>query len=76
MICEIVTSEARVWRFPTALVNCPSGKRMTGGGGQCTSDIGWTWVTTNRPENDNTWRVACDTSQNIYVTAQAYAVCI
>lgn len=48
---------------------------MTGGGGECLSDTGFIWVKANRPENDNTWRVICDTSKDQYATAHAYVIC-
>lgn len=79
MKCEIVGGEAVAWRWPSALANCPSGKKMTGGGGRCISlepaGVGDVRLTNNVPENDNTWRVSCDTGAQQNVRAEAFAVC-
>lgn len=80
MYCEIVRGEASAFRWPSALANCPSGKRMTGGGGKCIAlgapGVGDVRLTANAPENDNTWRVNCDTGAYQNVRAEAFAVCI
>lgn len=53
---------------------------MTGGGGSCTSlgapGVGDVRLTANIPENDNAWRVNCDTAQYQNVKAEAFVVCI
>lgn len=71
--------EASAWRWPTAYANCPSGKKMTGGGGKCTSlgaaGVGDCRLVNNFPLNDNTWQVSCDTAANQNVKAEAFAVC-
>ncbi|TLX38751.1 hypothetical protein FFA33_10125, partial [Salmonella enterica subsp. enterica serovar Newport] len=32
---QIATAQATGWRFPGATATCPTGKRVTGGGGIC-----------------------------------------
>lgn len=53
---------------------------MTGGGGKCIAlgapGVGDVRLTANAPENDNTWRVNCDTGAYQNVRAEAFAVCI
>lgn len=68
---------ATAYRQPVATVSCPSGKRMTGGGGGCKSltDMGWTLLVSSYPSSENEWRVQCNTPVNQNVLAEAYAVC-
>ncbi|KAJ6637703.1 Band 4.1-like protein 5 [Pseudolycoriella hygida] len=76
-MCEIVRSYSLGFRWPSSVVSCPGGKRMTGGGGLCrsTTDKGFVFIIENRPLNDNEWRVACDTPESQHVIAESYAVC-
>lgn len=74
---HIARADATSFRNPTALVNCPTGTRMMGGGGNCASatGIGWAWIIYNQPENDNTWKVICDTPKDQNIRAEAFAIC-
>lgn len=51
---------------------------MAGGGGKCVSlgGVGWVVLVESSPENDNTWRVSCDTPEQQNVRAEAFVVCI
>lgn len=68
---------AGAWRWPSATVSCPSGKKLTGGGGACKSldNKGWVFLNQNRPHNNNEWFVSCDTPENQNVLAEAWAIC-
>lgn len=68
---------ASAWRWPTATVNCPPGKKVTGGGGACKSlaNIGWTFLYQSRPGNNNDWIVSCDTPEKQNIMAEAWVSC-
>lgn len=75
---EIVKGTATAHRQPVATVSCPSGKRMTGGGGRCLSvdpKLGWTFIKESYPSNANEWRVQCDTPVYQSILAEVFAVC-
>lgn len=74
---DVLRGSAIAFRFPAATVSCPAGKKMVGGGGRCISlgNVGWVILIESRPENDNTWRVQCDTPEQQNVMAESYAVC-
>lgn len=70
-----VYGSASAWRWPHARAICPSGMKLTGGGGNCKSDgRGWVFLYQSRPEN-NGWVASCDTPEGQHVTAEAWAIC-
>lgn len=73
----MVQNEATAWRWPLARASCPAGKKMVGGGGRCLalSPEGWTWLWGSSPENNNTWRVTCDSPKDQNVQAIAFVFC-
>lgn len=75
---EIVKNYGVAYRWPSVVVSCPAGKKMTGGGGYCKSleNKGWVFLYANHPINDNQWTVACDTPEQHHVMAEAFVVCI
>lgn len=75
---EIVRNYSVAYLWPSVVVGCPAGKKMTGGGGLCKSleNKGWVFLYENRPINDNQWSVACDTPEHQHVMAEAFVVCI
>lgn len=74
---ELVTSEAIAFRWPSAIVSCPPGKKMLAGGGSCRSvdGRGWNFLYESRPISENQYKVSCDTPENQYVKAEAYVIC-
>lgn len=73
----MVQNAAEAWRWPHAYASCPAGKKLVGGGGGCSSPsgIGWAFLFYDGPENDNTWKVACDTPQHQNLRASVFALC-
>ena len=63
------------WRFPGATATCPTGKRVTGGGGICTSRTGYIWLTRSFPSANNSWSAACDTTEDQNGSITVYAIC-
>lgn len=64
------------YRWPVAIATCPAGKKVVGGGGHCSSQGGFTFLTLSGPENDNAWKIVCDTTKDWWANADSYAVCI
>lgn len=65
------------WRWPSTQADCPSGWALVGGGGTCQGSpgVGWSFINNSRP-NGNGWYVACDTPQDQWNTAYAWASCV
>ena len=61
--------------FPGATATCPTGKRVTGGGGICTSRTGYIWLTRSFPSANNSWSAACDTTEDQNGSITVYAIC-
>lgn len=76
---DLVKSTATAHRWPTATASCPSGKKITGGGGRCVSlgnnGVGWVFLSNSYPINDNEWTVSCDTPKEQNVRAEVYVLC-
>ncbi|EBQ3815999.1 shufflon protein B [Salmonella enterica] len=72
---QITTAQATGWRFPGATATCPTGKRVTGGGGICTSRTGYIWLTRSFPSANNSWSAACDTTEDQNGSITVYAIC-
>lgn len=74
---ELVRAESTAWRWPSATVRCPPGKRMLSGGGNCKSvgSRGWMFIFESRPISENEFRVSCDTPEAQNAIAEAYVVC-
>ncbi|ECC0671418.1 shufflon protein B [Salmonella enterica subsp. enterica] len=72
---QIATAQATGWRFPGATATCPTGKRVTGGGGICTSLTGYIWLTRSFPSANNSWSAACDTTEDQNGSITVYAIC-
>ncbi|AWT21931.1 shufflon protein B [Klebsiella pneumoniae] len=72
---QIATAQATSWRFPGATATCPTGKRVTGGGGICTSRTGYIWLTRSFPSANNSWSAACDTTEDQNGSITVYAIC-
>lgn len=72
---QIATAQATGWRFPGATATCPTGKRVTGGGGICTSRTGYIWLTRSFPSANNSWSAACDTTEDQNGSITVYAIC-
>lgn len=77
VLCDLVRAEATAFRWPTATVSCPAGKRMLAGGGSCTSmeGKGWCFLYESRPISENQFIVKCDTPESQNVKAEAFVVC-
>lgn len=74
----IVRNAVTAFRWPRAVVSCPGGRTMTGGGGRCSSAdgvTGWTFEVENFPSSASEWTVQCDTPKNQNILAEVYAVC-
>lgn len=58
-------------------MSCPSGKKLTGGGGRCsaTGPQGFVFLVNSYPINDSEWLVSCDTPNDQTVQAQIYIFC-
>lgn len=73
----MLKSSAVAFRSPFVRVECPSGMKLTGGGGSC-QDLGnrsWTFMTKSYPVNDSQWEVRCDSAEPQDVKAEVYIFC-
>lgn len=59
------------------IISCPAGKNMMGGGGRCISlgGQGFVILTSNAPQDGNTWKVSCDTPEQQNVMAEVFIIC-
>lgn len=65
-------------RQATAIVSCPVGKRMSGGGGECydAGMKGYTFVKESGPIGDGTaWQLRCDSWEDQNVMARVSVIC-
>ncbi|WP_252386035.1 shufflon protein B, partial [Escherichia coli] len=60
---EIVKVTASKLRWPGATATCPMGKKVIGGGAECSSGIGFIWLVRSIPVNNNAWYGYCDTTE-------------
>ncbi|EBE7283770.1 shufflon protein B [Salmonella enterica] len=72
---QIVTASRTAWRFPGATATCPSGKKVTGGGGRCSTNTGYIWLNFSQPSGDNAWTASCDTTEEQNGSITVYAIC-
>ncbi|WP_223716117.1 hypothetical protein, partial [Escherichia coli] len=72
---QIVTASRTAWRFPGATATCPSGKKVTGGGGRCSTNTGYIWLNFSQPSGDNAWTASCDTTEDQNGSITVYAIC-
>lgn len=72
----VVNTETRK-RWPKVTVSCPTGMKLTGGGGKCIDlgGQGCTFLTYSYPVNDHEWALSCDSGLDQLVTAEVYAFC-
>jgi type II secretory pathway pseudopilin PulG len=69
------TASVVAYRFPNASVSCLPSEKVLGGGGACTSGVGYIFLAQSLPSG-NGWFVACDGGfQNGNGQADVYAVC-
>lgn len=71
----IRTASASAYRFPGAVAYCAGSEKVVGGGGQCSTAEGYIWLTTSRPNGDNSWYAVCDTTKSITASITVYAIC-
>lgn len=71
----IRTASASAYRFPEAVASCAGSEKVVGGGGQCSTAEGYIWLTTSRPNGDNSWYAGCDTTKSITASITVYAIC-
>ncbi|HGZ2383071.1 TPA: prepilin cleavage protein [Escherichia coli] len=71
----IRTASASAYRFPGAVAYCSGSEKVVGGGGQCSTAEGYIWLTTSRPNGDNSWYAVCDTTKSITASITVYAIC-
>lgn len=71
----IRTAYASAYRFPGAVAYCSGSEKVVGGGGQCSTAEGYIWLTTSRPNGDNSWYAGCDTTKSITASITVYAIC-
>ncbi|EPZ2129186.1 shufflon protein B [Escherichia coli] len=72
---EIVKVTASKFRWPGATATCPMGKKVIGGGAECSSGIGFIWLVRSIPVNNNAWYGYCDTTENIIGKITVHAIC-
>ena len=72
---EIVKVTASKFRWPGATATCPMGKKVIGGGAECSSGIGFIWLVRSIPVNNNAWYGYCDTTEHIIGKITVHAIC-
>ncbi|MEW3380716.1 shufflon protein B [Escherichia coli] len=72
---EIVKVTASKLRWPGATATCPMGKKVIGGGAECSSGIGFIWLVRSIPVNNNAWYGFCDTTEHIIGKITVHAIC-
>nr|WP_250852072.1 shufflon system plasmid conjugative transfer pilus tip adhesin PilV [Escherichia coli] len=72
---EIVKVTASKLRWPGATATCPMGKKVIGGGAECSSGIGFIWLVRSIPVNNNAWYGYCDTTEHIIGKITVHAIC-
>ncbi|EOL6458079.1 shufflon system plasmid conjugative transfer pilus tip adhesin PilV [Escherichia coli] len=72
---EIVKVTASKLRWPGATATCPMGKKVIGGGAECSSGIGFIWLVRSIPVNNNAWYGYCDTTEHIIGKITEHAIC-
>ncbi|EFX8577962.1 TPA: shufflon protein B [Escherichia coli] len=72
---EIVKVTASKLRWPGATATCPMGKKVIGGGAECSSGIGFIWLVRSIPVNNNAWYGYCDTTERIIGKITVHAIC-
>nr|WP_250698032.1 hypothetical protein [Escherichia coli] len=51
------------------------GKKVIGGGAECSSGIGFIWLVRSIPVNNNAWYGYCDTTEHIIGKITVHAIC-
>ncbi|ENB5463004.1 shufflon protein B [Escherichia coli] len=72
---KIVKVTASKLRWPGATATCPTGKKVIGGGAECSSGIGFIWLVRSIPVNNNAWYGYCDTTEHIIGKITVHAIC-
>lgn len=76
---DLIKTSATALVRPSVQISCPTGKKVTGGGGRCVSlgapGMGWTFLWESYPLNDVEWKVSCDTPNVQNVRLDAYILC-
>lgn len=72
---RVVTASVTAFRWPGAAAMCPAGTLVVGGGGTCSSSIGWMFLNNSYPYG-NGWYASCDTEQKVTASITTYAVCL
>ncbi|HAM3951866.1 MULTISPECIES: shufflon system plasmid conjugative transfer pilus tip adhesin PilV [Enterobacteriaceae] len=72
---QMVTATASDWNQPIATATCPSGKKVTGGGGMCSFSN--SILKRSSPSGNSAWVAGCsqNTNQNQYYSVTTYALC-
>ncbi|HFW9987327.1 TPA: hypothetical protein ACIDU8_004504, partial [Shigella sonnei] len=72
---QMVTATASDWNQPFATATCPSGKKVTGGGGMCSFSNAI--LKRSSPSGNSAWVAGCsqNTNQNQYYSVTTYALC-
>ncbi|EHQ6958993.1 shufflon system plasmid conjugative transfer pilus tip adhesin PilV [Escherichia coli] len=72
---QMVTATASDWNQPIATATCPSGKKVTGGGGMCSFSNAI--LKRSSPSGNSAWVAGCsqNTNQNQYYSVTTYALC-
>ncbi|EEA9851820.1 pilus assembly protein PilV [Salmonella enterica subsp. enterica serovar Virchow] len=72
---QVVTATAIGWNQPIATATCPSGKKVTGGGGMC--NFSNAILKRSSPSGNSAWVAGCsqNTNQNQYYSVTTYALC-
>lgn len=73
----IVTNTSTSYKTPNVTAMCPYTKKLTGGGGQCSSvaNKGYAFIWFSGATSDRDWTVGCDTTINQDVMAKSWAIC-
>jgi hypothetical protein len=72
---NVRSASVNAWRFPAAGVSCASNEIVTGGGGYCSSGLGFAFSIESVP-NANGWYYACTDEKQENATAAVYAMCL
>lgn len=69
-----VTASNTAFRWPSATATCPAGTVIAGGGGSCTSSVGWMFLNASQPSG-NGWYASCDTEKKVTASITVFALC-
>lgn len=71
-----VSASAVGYRWATARAYCGGHEVRVGGGGGCSTSVGYTRMPYNGPTGTNGWQISCDTDKKTNSTATSHVLCM